>query len=137
MKTKKMLLLWCLFILPLFLAACGDSTQTPSSLPTISAEEIKENTYIYYYGQTCGHCKNVEKYLKTNEIDQQITITPKEVQMNKSNQQELLNEAERLWVPLNQVGTPFMVVQRADGTETTLIGEDEIYQHFETLEKST
>jgi hypothetical protein len=54
--------------------------------------------------------------------------------MNETNRQELLSEAERLGVPLNQVGTPFIFVQQADGTETTLLGEDEAINHFKELE---
>jgi hypothetical protein len=55
--------------------------------------------------------------------------------MNETNRQELLSEAERLGVPLNQVGTPFIIVQQADGTETTLLGEEEAIDHFKELEE--
>ncbi|MDR2189893.1 MAG: hypothetical protein LBP53_01565 [Candidatus Peribacteria bacterium] len=40
--------------------------ETPSSTTTEQqfSHKINDNTYIYYYGQTCGHCKKVEDYLK-------------------------------------------------------------------------
>ncbi|MDR0861049.1 MAG: hypothetical protein LBO09_09095 [Candidatus Peribacteria bacterium] len=55
--------------------------------------------------------------------------------MNETNRQELLSEAERLGVPLNQVGTPFIIVQHTDGTESTLLGEAEAIDHFTELEE--
>jgi hypothetical protein len=64
--TKKLLLLGLCFSLPFFLIACGTTPDEGDINTTLSAngEKINDNTYIYYYGQTCGHCKKVEDYLK-------------------------------------------------------------------------
>lgn len=108
-------------------------TAIPSNY--INAEYINENIYTYYYGATCSHCIKVEKYLKESGVDQEIRITTKEVQINRENAQELLDKAESLWIPTNQVGTPFIVVQEKNGFEYALIWEAEAINHFKILEQ--
>ncbi len=97
-------------------------------------QHINENTYLYYYGQTCSHCKKIEDYLKASGVDQRIHIIPKEVQMNRENLQECLAQAEALNIPSEQIGTPFIVVQVPDGADFALIGEEEVLTHFQGLE---
>jgi hypothetical protein len=59
-----MLLLGLLVITPFFLAACDTTPDETNITPTANGEKINDNTYIYYYGQTCSHCQKVEDYLK-------------------------------------------------------------------------
>lgn len=41
--------------------------------------------YILFYGSTCPHCKIVEEFISTNQIDQKIKINQLEVYENQSN----------------------------------------------------
>lgn len=147
---KKLALLFCFSSFAFILSACAPNTQgynvewntveNSEALPAPSVVDwkkqyINDNVYTYYYGQTCSHCKKVEDYLKKTALDQRIHIVPKEVQMNKDNQQELLDQATALNVPISQVWTPFVVVEYVDGKKSSLVGEDEVLTHFKELEQ--
>jgi hypothetical protein len=55
--------------------------------------------------------------------------------MNETNRNECLAVIEELNVGLSSVVTPFIVIEKADGTKSTLIGEDEALTHFKELEQ--
>jgi len=44
---------------------------------------------IFYWGNGCPHCENVEKWLKENNSDAKIKVNYKEVYYNSKNQSEL------------------------------------------------
>lgn len=46
---------------------------------------------VFYWGDGCPHCKNVDKWLADNNKDNQLKIYSKEVYQDKGNQQELLS----------------------------------------------
>lgn len=137
-----LLVLWTTFaqlqeeIVPIQTTA-SITTDTSSLSNNETPTKINNNIYIYYYGQTCGYCKKVEEYLKESWVDQRITIIPKEItlQINAANREECLTTAEELWIPLSQVGTPFVVVNEPNGNRYGLIGADEVLNHFKELEQ--
>jgi len=49
---------------------------------------------IFYWGEGCPHCENVENWLKENNKDQKIKISSKEVYKNKENQDQLFSIAQ-------------------------------------------
>ncbi len=59
----------------------------PSNTPegNISADKI-----IFYYGITCPHCKNVEVFMDEKNADSILPIERKEVYLNKTNADELI-----------------------------------------------
>jgi len=50
---------------------------TPTPVPT--------SNLVLFYGSTCPHCKVVEEFISTNQINQKLTISQLEVYDNKSN----------------------------------------------------
>ena len=50
---------------------------------------------VFYWGDGCPHCKNVDKWLTDNNKDNQLKIYSKEVYQDKNNQQELLGLASK------------------------------------------
>ena len=52
--------------------------------------EIPADQIIFYYGETCPHCKIVEEFMKNNSIETKINITQKEVYKNQVNANELI-----------------------------------------------
>ncbi len=46
---------------------------------------------VFYWGNGCPHCENVEKWLNDNNSDQKLKINYKEVYYNQNNQTELSN----------------------------------------------
>ncbi|PJE64022.1 hypothetical protein COU89_00100, partial [Candidatus Roizmanbacteria bacterium CG10_big_fil_rev_8_21_14_0_10_45_7] len=39
----------------------------------------KSEGLVYYYGNTCPHCADVEEWMKENRIEEKIKIVKKEV----------------------------------------------------------
>ncbi len=48
---------------------------------------------IFYWGNGCPHCENVEAWLSENNQDNQLKINSKEINQNKDNQVELFSLA--------------------------------------------
>jgi len=46
---------------------------------------------IFYWGEGCPHCKNVEEFIAINSVDQKVKINKKEIYKNTDNQKELGN----------------------------------------------
>lgn len=59
---------------------------------------------VFYWGNGCPHCENVEKWLKENNSDQKIKVNYKEVYYNKNNQTELYNTAKQYCPEIIQDG---------------------------------
>lgn len=67
---------------------------------------------IYYYGNTCPHCQEVEEWMKKEKIDEKIRVEKKEVYQNQANAQELTLVAQNCGLDPNAIGVPFLY---ADG----------------------
>ncbi|MDR0606817.1 MAG: hypothetical protein LBG52_00295 [Candidatus Peribacteria bacterium] len=53
---------------------------------------------------------------------------------NATNRDEMLSIATALEIPLNKLGTPFIVITSPEGQRTPLVGADEALSHFKDLE---
>jgi glutaredoxin len=49
---------------------------------------------VFYWGNGCPHCENVEKWLEENNSDAKLKINYKEIYFNSENQSELVNMAK-------------------------------------------
>ena len=63
---------------------------------------------VYYYGSTCPHCKEVEKWMKENKIEEKIKLEKKEVWYNRENAAELQEVARFCKLDPNSIGVPFL-----------------------------
>lgn len=59
---------------------------------------------VFYWGNGCPHCENVEKWLKENNTDTKIKVNYKEVYYNKNNQTELYSTAQQYCPEIIQDG---------------------------------
>ena len=66
------------------------------------------NSIIFFYGNTCPHCKEVEEWIKDNKIEEKIDMIKKEVYDNRENAQELSLVAHNCGLDTNSVGVPFL-----------------------------
>lgn len=78
-------------------------------LSTKAAED--NTTYTYFYGQGCGHCIKVENYFETTDIDEKIQLQKHEIWFNQDGRSVLEEKLKHLSLTLDQVGTPFLVIQ--------------------------
>ena len=58
------------------------TSKKPAFIPST---ETPTSDYILFYGSTCPHCKIVEEFISTNQIDQKLKISQLEVYENESN----------------------------------------------------
>lgn len=68
----------------------------------------KDNQIVFYYGETCPHCREVEEWMKKNKIEEKIKIEKKEVWSNQANAQELSLVAQKCNLNPNNIGVPFL-----------------------------
>lgn len=85
-----------------------------------------ENKIVYFYGQGCPHCANVEKFLEENNVEGKIQFEKKEVYSNKGNANLLILVAKKKCkLPENEIGVPFLW----DGSKC-LVGDGNIINFF-------
>jgi glutaredoxin len=63
---------------------------------------------VLFYGNTCPHCKEVEKFVDDNGIRDKLKLVEKEVYDNRANAQEMLKRAESCGLPTDNLGVPFL-----------------------------
>jgi glutaredoxin len=66
------------------------------------------NQIVFYYGITCPHCKEVERWMKEKKIEEKIKVIKKEVFQNRANQQELSYVAQKCNINPSMIGVPFL-----------------------------
>lgn len=84
------------------------STPPKNSFPSNIQTTNEQPDLIFYWGDGCPHCENVEKWMKENNVDQKLKIAQKEVYKNTENRQELIDSVNKYCPELNQngVGVP-------------------------------
>lgn len=80
---------------------------------------------IFFYGNGCPHCVNVEKFFEENKIAEKVSFEQKEVFNNTQNAQLLKEKATICKIPTETIGVPFLW----DGSNC-LIGDQDIINFF-------
>ncbi|MPM61365.1 hypothetical protein SDC9_108223 [bioreactor metagenome] len=79
----------------------------PKNTTNINISDTNQSTefdLIFYYGNTCPHCKNVEEFIAQNKVDQKVKISSKEVYENQENAKQLTQVVDQYCPELNQNG---------------------------------
>ncbi|MFZ2663799.1 MAG: hypothetical protein WAX66_00305 [Patescibacteria group bacterium] len=84
-------------------------------------EVLSSKDIVYFYGNTCPRCKDLEDFIDKNKIGEKITIVKKEVYSNQSNSTVLSKVAEKCNIKSSEVGVPFVYFEGK-----CLIGEPDI-----------
>lgn len=63
---------------------------------------------IFFYGEKCFYCKNVEEFISQNKIEENIDFIKLEVWNNKENQAVLMEVAKKCGIDPNNVGIPLL-----------------------------
>lgn len=72
---------------------------------------LDDKTPIFFYGNTCPHCADVEKWMKENKVEEKVNIVKKEVYENKQNAKELESAATICKLPTDSIGVPFLYAE--------------------------
>ena len=86
------------------------------------------NQALFFYGNTCPHCKVVEEYMKDNQIEKIIPLRKFEVYKNPINAQILQDKAKQCGINDQEVGVPLLW---KDGK--CYVGEEKIINLFKSI----
>ena len=67
---------------------------------------------IYYYGEECPHCKDVQDFIDQNGVAEKVRFVKKEVWHNTKNAREMETRAQICGIQPEGMGVPFVF---ADG----------------------
>ena len=77
----------------------------------------------------------VDEYFDTTDIDESLAIQKKEVMENKDNNYELVQKVQQYHIPTDQVGTPFLLIERENGQHSWISGDSPIISYFKRVEQ--
>jgi len=88
---------------------------------------IQDKT-IFFYGDGCPHCANVEKFFQDNNVESKIQFEKMEVFNNRSNSSLMdLVAAKKCNISSGELGVPFLW----DGPDSKcLLGDQDIINFF-------
>ncbi len=115
---KKILTLLLLIILPLIW-----------NLVDANSNSTK---YTYFYGQGCSHCIKVENYFATTNIDEENSVEKYEIRFDQKGRSVLEEKLKHLPLSLEEIGTPFLVIQKWDNY-SSLMWDTPIINYFKAL----
>ena len=84
-----------------------------------------QSSIVFYYGQECSHCQNVEKFIKDNSIEQKVIFDKKEVWHNTTNNDEFQEKAKECALDTTKIGVPFLFARGK-----CYVGEVEVEDFF-------
>ncbi|OGK72611.1 hypothetical protein A2459_01315 [Candidatus Roizmanbacteria bacterium RIFOXYC2_FULL_41_10] len=105
------------------------ATQNSSSVTPLTT--LKKDAFIYFYGNTCPHCKELNIWLEENQIAKKVKIDKKEVYQNKANADQLQQAAKICGLDTSSIGVPFVY-----DNGKCYVGSDEAKDLFKKKSKS-
>jgi glutaredoxin len=93
-----------------------------------SQDSGPDSNIIFFYGQACPHCKNVEKFLEENKnIEEKVKFDKSEVWSSKINMEKMLEKAKICGISEDNLGVPMLW----DGDNyKCLMGDIDIIEFF-------
>lgn len=86
----------------------GSSQSSATTSTKVTTHALKKSDFIYFWGSTCPHCKDLNDWIKKNNIDEKLTYKKLEVFYNKKNSNLMEEAAQICSLPQDQVGVPFV-----------------------------
>lgn len=125
MKQKIITLLVMVLIAGLLSLVVIVSNNKEKQVAEQKIEELKNADPIFYYGNTCYYCKQVEEWFEANSIEEKIEFSQKEVYDDRQNAAELAKAAASCGLDTSSIAVPFLY---AEGQ--CLIGSPDIINYF-------
>jgi hypothetical protein len=87
---------------------------------------ISDESLIFFYGEGCPHCINVEKFLEENKnVEETVKFEKLEVWGNAANRNLLAEKAKKCGINTNSIGAPLFWTG-----STCLVGDVDIIAFF-------
>ena len=94
-------------------------------LPDESTKNSLPTDIVFYYGETCPHCKKVDEYVAQNNVQEKVPFVQKEVYNDEKNSAELVKVAEKCGIAADEVGVPLLWAD-----QQCLVGDKDIIDYF-------
>ena len=108
----KKLKIFIAFIVLVIIVAGGTAYWLTRKSPTYSSPQVlgaqATQSTIFFYGQECPHCQDVEKFNSDNHIADKVKYDSVEVWHNQDNANLMLQKAKECGITEDQVGVPFV-----------------------------
>jgi glutaredoxin len=92
----------------LVLSGCSSDPGTGSQNASQNAGQSLNDKLIFFYGDTCPHCKKVEEFFAQNKVTEKISFSQKEVYNNKDNGALLSEKAAECGLKQDEIGVPLL-----------------------------
>ncbi len=96
----------------------------PTTEPTSSERDTKQEAHYLFYGETCPHCHDTMDWMKENNISQKLVVVKKEVYSNQENSKQLSMAAANCGE--GRAGVPFLYTPEQE----CFIGTPDILKYF-------
>lgn len=107
-KKTFLILTICFFSILILSFIFINSNKNKKTTQQSYSQPLTTNIPIFYYGITCPHCQQVEKWMKDNKIEEKTKIIKKEVYNNRENSLELEKVAKTCGLSTSSIGVPFL-----------------------------
>lgn len=126
MKKKIITIIFILLALLALSAFIAYRIQVVKNTP--KQAETNDGGLIFFYGDGCPHCLNVEKFMADNKVEEKIKIDKKEVYKDQNNAALLGVEAKKCGLNTNSIGVPLLW----DGVaEKCFIGDTDVINYLQ------
>jgi hypothetical protein len=129
-KIKLFLIFFLVLSFTLSLSACTISSSNLNNdfgkIATISDKTVSSDI-VFYYSNTCPHCKVVEDFIVKNKISEKVFFKSQEVGENTDNASDLASKAAKCGIKQDEIGVPLLW----DGSQC-YIGQDEVIDFFKS-----
>ena len=128
---KQQLLAFSIILIALFGTLFLVYQTTQSSLSTTSSVTLDKDAFIYFYGNTCPHCAELNEWLKETGIEKKVKFEKREVYQNKANANLMEQAAQICNLDTTQLGVPFVY-----DNGKCYIGSDQAKEIFQKKSKA-
>jgi thiol-disulfide isomerase/thioredoxin len=90
---------------------------------------VATDSYLYFWGEGCPHCKNVADFLETWDGKDKIKLDKREVWYNRDNAKLMQEKSKICNLKQSEMGVPLMITP--DGK--CLIGDEPIINLLKSL----
>lgn len=94
-------------------------------LPKRSMSLVLPEEIIFYYGDTCSHCKRVEEYIVQHTIHDKISFVEKEVYNDQNNRTEFTRVIKKC-----NIGNGKVIVPVLWHDNICLVGDKDIIEYL-------
>ena len=105
---KKQILSLFLIVISLFGLLYVVYSLNPKPKAEVLAAKFDKTALIYFYGNTCSHCRELTDWINAHKIESKVKLQKKEVYQNQENSQMLQQAAEICQLDTTRIGVPFI-----------------------------